>query len=212
MSHSKPRLLVVGSSNTDLVIQCNRLPKPGETLLGGAFTRCAGGKGANQAVAAARAGARVTFVGVHGADDLGRAAKAGLRSEGIDVRYFRERRWVASGVALILIDTLTPNEHEAKTVGAGARRTVVTQGARGVRIGSLLIPAPKVKPVDTVGAGDCFTAWLAVGLAEGLPLEEAARRAVRAASISVTRSGAQASMPYRQEVCELIRGCRREVD
>jgi len=292
MSHSKPRLLVVGSSNTDLVIQCNRLPKPGETLLGGAFTRCAGGKGANQAVAAARAGARVTFVGVHGDDDFGRAAKAGLRSEGIDVRYFRERRWVASGVALILVggrdrqnliavahsandtlgaddvraarpafqradavvaqlevpldavlaaaqlaaeagipfilnpaparklparllrlvDTLTPNEHEAKTVGAGARRTVVTQGARGVRIGSLLIPAPKVKPVDTVGAGDCFTAWLAVGLAEGLPLEEAARRAVRAASISVTRSGAQASMPYRQEVCEMIWGCRREVD
>lgn len=64
MSHSKPRLLVVGSSNTDLVIQCNRLPKPGETLMGGAFTRCAGGKGANQAVAAARAGAQVTFVGV----------------------------------------------------------------------------------------------------------------------------------------------------
>jgi len=282
MSRSKPHLLVVGSSNTDLVIRCAKLPKPGETLLGGAFTRGAGGKGANQAVAAARAGARVTFVGAHGDDDFGRAAKTGLRREGIDVRYFRERRRVPSGVALILVggrdrqnliavarsandslsaadvraaqpafqkadavvaqlevpldavlaaaqladeagipfilnpaparklparllrlvDTLTPNEHEAKTVGTGARRTVVTLGSRGVRIGTLRIPAPKVKPVDTVGAGDCFTAWLAVGLAEGLPIEEAARRAVRAASISVTRPGAQSSMPFRREVMQ----------
>ena len=99
-----------------------------------------------------------------------------------------------------LLDTLTPNEHEVKTVGAGAQRTVVTLGARGVRIGTLLIPAPKVKPVDTVGAGDCFTAWLAVGLAEGRPIKEAARLAVRAASISVTRHGAQTGMPFRHEV------------
>jgi ribokinase len=288
MSPSRPRLLVVGSSNTDLVIQCDRLPKPGETLLGGAFTRCAGGKGANQAVAAARAGARVTFIGAHGDDDFGRAAKTGLRREGIDVRYFRERRGVPSGVALILVggrdrqnliavarsandtlsaedlraarpafqradavvvqlevpldtvlaaaqlaaeagipfilnpaparklpaqllrlvDTLTPNEHEAETVGTGARRTVVTLGARGARIGNLRIPAPKVKPVDTVGAGDCFTAWLAVGLAEGLPLETAAHRSVWAASISVTRHGAQASMPFRHEVLSRSMGRR----
>lgn len=280
MSPSRPHLLVVGSSNTDLVIHCARLPKPGETLLGGAFSRCAGGKGANQAVAAARAGARVTFIGAHGDDDFGRAAKAGLKREGIDVRHFNERRGIPSGVALILVggadrqnliavarsandalsaadvraargafrradavvaqleipleavwaaaelaaeagipfvlnpaparklprrllrlvDTLTPNEHEAKAVGPGARRTVVTLGSRGVRIDDLPIPAPKVKPVDTVGAGDCFTAWLAVGIAEGMPLEISARRAVRAASICVTRPGAQAGMPYRHEV------------
>ncbi|MCG3149672.1 MAG: Ribokinase [Verrucomicrobiae bacterium] len=102
MSHSKPRLLVVGSSNTDLVIQCDRLPKPGETLLGGEFARYAGGKGANQAVAAARAGARVTFVGAHGNDDFGRAAKVGLKREGIDVRYFLPTN-APSGVALILV-------------------------------------------------------------------------------------------------------------
>ena len=280
MSRSKPHLIVVGSSNTDLVIQCDRLPKPGETLLGGAFARFAGGKGANQAVAAARAGARVTFIGAHGNDDFGRAAKAGLRREGIDVRYFRERRQVPSGVALILVggrdrqnliavarsandtlsaadvraarsvfrqadavvaqlevplaavqaaaelaaaagipfilnpaparklpakllrlvDTLTPNEHEVGVVGNGARHTVVTLGARGVRVGKQRFPAPKVKPVDTVGAGDCFTAWLAVGIAEGLSLEDAARRAVNAASIAVTRPGAQPGMPYRREV------------
>ncbi|MEI6083910.1 MAG: PfkB family carbohydrate kinase [Verrucomicrobiota bacterium] len=63
----------------NLAIQCDRLPQPGETLLGGEFTRYAGGKGANQVVAAARAGARVTFIGAHGADDFGRAAKAGLK-------------------------------------------------------------------------------------------------------------------------------------
>ena len=285
MSHSKttrnrPHLIIVGSSNTDLVIQCDRLPQPGETLLGGEFARFAGGKGANQAVAAARAGARVTFIGAHGNDDFGYAAKAGLRREGIDVRFFRERRPAPSGVALILIggrdrhnqiavarsandtlsaadvraarsvfrqadvvvaqlevplpavqaaaelareagipfilnpaparklpakllrlvDTLTPNEHEFKIVGKGARRAVVTLGSQGVRIGKLRIPSPKVKPVDTVGAGDCFTAWLAVGIAEGLSLEDAARRAVRAASIAVTRPGAQPGMPYRREV------------
>ena len=280
MSRSKPHLIVVGSSNTDLVIQCPRLPQPGETLLGGEFARFAGGKGANQAVAAARAGARVTFIGAHGNDDFGRTAKAGLRREGIDVRYFRERRTAPSGVALILVggrdrqnliavahsandtlsaadvraarsifqradaviaqlevplaavlaaaelaaaagipfilnpaparklpakllhlvDTLTPNESEVKVVGTGARRTVITLGERGVLLGKQRIPAPKVKPVDTVGAGDCFTAWLAVGIAEGLPLEVAARRAVRAASIAVTRPGAQPGMPYRREV------------
>jgi len=75
---------VVGSSNTDLVLQCARLPRPGETLSGGEFARYAGGKGANQAVAAARAGARVSFVGMHGRDDFGRAARAGLRREGIE--------------------------------------------------------------------------------------------------------------------------------
>lgn len=249
-------------------------------MRGGELGRYAGGKGANQAVAAARAGARVTFIGAHGVDDFGRAAKAGLRAEGVDVRYFREKQNVPSGVALIilggrdrqnliasarsandalsaadvraaravfrqadavvaqlevplaavqaaaelaaaagipfilnpaparkvpgkllrLVDTLTPNEHEATEIGPGARRTVVTRGARGVQIGKLRIPAPKVKPVDTVGAGDCFTAWLAVGMAEGLSLEDAARRAVRAAAICVTRDGAQPSMPYRREV------------
>lgn len=279
-AHNHPHLIVVGSSNTDLVIQCARLPQPGETLLGGEFARSAGGKGANQAVAAARAGAHVTFIGAHGNDDFGHAAKAGLRREGIDVRYFRERRNVPSGVALILIggrdrqnqiavarsandtlsaadvqaaravfrqadavvaqlevplpavqaaaelavaagipfilnpaparklpakllrlvDTLTPNEHECKVVDTGARRTVVTMGAQGVRLGKLRISAPKVKPVDTVGAGDCFTAWLAVGIAEGLALEDAARRAVQAASIAVTRAGAQPGMPWRLEV------------
>src|SRR5262245_16426505 len=98
-----PKIVVVGSSNTDLVLACDRLPQPGETLLGGEFLRFAGGKGANQAVAAARAGGRVSFVGAHGADDFGEAAVAGLTKEKIDVSGFVTKKKRPSGIALILI-------------------------------------------------------------------------------------------------------------
>jgi ribokinase len=296
---SAPRILLVGSSNTDLVIVCERLPVPGETLLGGRFQRSAGGKGANQAVAAARAGARVVFVGARGEDDFGAAAAAGLRRENIDIRYFKAHKDISSGIALILlggksrenliavarsandllspetvravrpefsrsdvivaqleipltavkeaamlaseerkpfllnpaparalpkslfrlVHTLTPNEHEAailtgeqsperagkKLLKAGCRHVVITLGAQGAMLvdgsGIHHFPAPKVKPVDTVGAGDCFTGWLASGIAEGLTMEQAVERAVRAAGISITRPGAQDAMPRREEVC-----------
>ena len=69
----KPRILVIGSSNTDLIIKAARIPKPGETILGGEFARAAGGKGANQAVAAARAGGAVTFIARVGRDANGEA-------------------------------------------------------------------------------------------------------------------------------------------
>lgn len=295
----KPPVLVVGSSNTDLVLSCPRLPSPGETLLGGDFRQFHGGKGANQAVAAARAGARVTFVGARGDDDFGRKAAEALRREKIDVGPFAVHKGTSSGIALILlggksreniigvarsandalstkdlakavpyfraarivvaqletplavvaeaarlarkfavpfllnpaparrlprpllrlVDTLTPNEHEAalltgeadveraglSLVRAGCRRIVITMGAQG----ALLVTAdrvrhfaaPKVKAVDTVGAGDCLTAWLAVGLAEGMTLDSAIARALNAASLSVTRPGAQTSFPRRKEVC-----------
>jgi len=293
-----PRIVVVGSSNTDLVINAPRLPAPGETVAGGPLLRHGGGKGANQAVAAARAGARVTFVGARGDDDFGAAAASALRREGIDLAYFTARRGSGSGVALIIVggrerenqitiarsandllrpadvarassaiakagavvaqlevplaavtqaaklarrnhvplilnpapvrklpasllrqvSVLVPNEHEAalltgqrdpkraakKLLALGCGAIVITLGAKGALITERgefhTIPAPKVKPVDTVGAGDCFTGWLATGIAEGLPLIEAAKRAAHAASISVTRPGAQASMPNRREV------------
>ncbi|MFZ0710866.1 MAG: ribokinase, partial [Terrimicrobiaceae bacterium] len=267
MGHT-PRILLFGSSNTDLVIVCDRLPAPGETLLGGKFQRTAGGKGANQAVAAARAGARVVFVGARGEDDFGAVAAAGLRREKIDLRHFKAHKDVSSGIALILlggksrenliavarsandlvsgetvrsvrsefaksdvvvtqleiplpavkeaarlaseqqipfllnpaparalpksllrlVHTLTPNEHEAailtgesnperageKLLKAGCRNVVITLGAKGALLvdgsGAHRFPAPKVKPVDTVGAGDCFTGWLATGIAESLTM------------------------------------------
>ncbi len=77
-------VLVVGSINVDLVVTLARLPEPGETVTGGEFARHAGGKGANQAVAAARAGARVRFVGAVGDDDLGAAAVDALAAEGVE--------------------------------------------------------------------------------------------------------------------------------
>lgn len=292
------RVVVVGSSNTDLVLGCNRLPKPGETLLGGVLSRFGGGKGANQAVAAARAGAAVTFVGARGDDDFGRQATSSLQGEGVEVRFFRVLPGVPSGVAVILLggrdrqnqivvaksandkvsaamvakaapairrsaavvaqleipvpavlaaarlaarfkvpfvlnpaparplppallkltDTLVPNEHEARVLTGqsdparaarvllrgGCLRVVITLGKRGALLadpsGIRRLKAVRVKPVDTVGAGDCFTAWLAVGLAEGCDLDDAARRAMRAAAIAVTRPGAQAGMPGRDEV------------
>lgn len=298
-----PRIVVIGSSNTDLVLTCSRLPHPGETVMGGPLARLAGGKGANQAVAAARAGARVTFVGAHGDDEFGRAAKSALRAEGIDVRHFVKRSGVGSGIALILVGgksrenliavaqsandtldaadvlraekaiaaadavvaqlevplpaviaaaelaaahhrpfilnpaparklpasllrlvhTLTPNETEAalltgKSDPAAAAKTLLSKGCRQVvvtlgRSGALLqnanasqvIPAPKVRALDTVGAGDCFTAWLAVGIATGMDSSRAVAQAVTAASLCVTRHGAQASMPRASEVLELER-------
>ncbi|RKX35537.1 MAG: ribokinase [Verrucomicrobia bacterium] len=294
----RPRIVVVGSSNTDLVVLVERLPNPGETLLGGGFKQYAGGKGANQAVAAARAGARVAFVGRCGADDLGAKTCMGLHREGINLSYFVEDESRSSGVALIMIggresenlivvaqsandgvgrsdvmaasdtirlagavvaqlevpleavetaaelaretgipfilnpaparelpagllnkvDVLVPNRHEVSLLAGkddvdeaaeellkrGCREVVVTLGGQGVQIynsgGRVDVPAVKVDAVDTVGAGDCFTGWLAVGIAEGLSMEASVRQAVKAAAISVTREGAQPSMPKRDEV------------
>src|SRR5437667_9306946 len=84
---TKNRVLVIGSSNTDMVVKAARIPKPGETILGGEFATCAGGKGANQAVAAVRAGAKVTFIGSVGRDVFGERALAGLKADGINVNY-----------------------------------------------------------------------------------------------------------------------------
>ena len=103
----KPDILVIGSSNTDMVVFCDRLPNPGETILGGQFQMFGGGKGANQAVAAARAGGKVSFLGAYGADTFGEAARERLLKEGINVDYFQCVRDVPSGVALILVDGVT---------------------------------------------------------------------------------------------------------
>lgn len=302
----EPRIVVVGSSNRDLALLCPELPRPGQTVRGADLQISAGGKGANQAVAAARAGAAVGFVGLHGDDDWGKRARKGLEQEGIDCRFFRQRSGVPSGVALILIggrekeniiavarsandaldagdieqaeglfaeadlvvaqleiplgavtaaaemadklkipfvlnpapaallpesllhlvDTLVPNETEAemltgerdpeRAAGAllvrGCRRAVLTLGAAGALLAERndirRFPAPAVQPVDTVGAGDCFVGWLAVGLARGLPAPQAVTHAVAAASLAVTRTGAQEAMPYRREVERAVKRSR----
>jgi len=99
-----PQILVIGSSNTDLTIKVARIPKPGETILGGKFARADGGKGANQAVAAARAGGKVAFIARIGCDANGEQALANFAAEGIDVKHVIRGAKFPSGVAFILID------------------------------------------------------------------------------------------------------------
>lgn len=97
------KIVVAGSSNTDMILQMDHIPRPGETILGGQFSMAAGGKGANQAVAAARAGGHVTFLARVGCDMFGRQAVDGFRRDGIDVRYVIEDEQAPSGVALIFV-------------------------------------------------------------------------------------------------------------
>ncbi|MFW6162990.1 MAG: PfkB family carbohydrate kinase, partial [Planctomycetota bacterium] len=98
------RVVVVGSSNTDMVIRSQRLPRPGESVVAGHFYMAAGGKGANQAVAAARAGAQVTLVAKVGQDMFGDQAVAGFEREGIDCSWVARDPEAPSGIALILVD------------------------------------------------------------------------------------------------------------
>jgi ribokinase len=99
-----PRLTVVGSINLDLVLQAERLPRPGETVSGASFARVPGGKGANQAVAAARLGAEVALVGCVGRDELAEDALAGLRGAGVADRWLAKD--APTGIALITVDAM----------------------------------------------------------------------------------------------------------
>lgn len=305
-----PSVVVVGGSNTDLVVQAPRFPKPGESVIGGVFAKFQGGKGANQAVAAARSGARASFIGRVGNDDFGREALAMLAAEGINLHFTHRDEINATGVALIIVDAggeneivvalgannalstdqidqalevistadavlcqleiplqtvihlaevtertgrrlvfnpapavqlpdhvypcvdvITPNLGElglltgmpvetldeieqaaAALLRKGCGAVVVTQGSQGslsvTPEESWWTEAMRVDARDTVGAGDCFSANLAVALAEGKILKEAVSFATVAAAISVTRLGAQPSMPYRAEIDEILTGLR----
>jgi ribokinase len=303
---SKHSILVVGSSNTDMIIKVQRIPKPGETILGGEFASAAGGKGANQAVGAARAGGAVTFIARVGGDMFGDKAVAGFVADGINVKHIVRDRTSPSGVALIFVGQngensiavasganarltpadlqqarsafgkadvvvlqletplktveaaaklaadagarvilnpaparplpngllrrlflLTPNESEAELLtgiavndeGAAAKaadallrrgveNVILTLGARGAfiagRQGRGMVKGYKVKAVDTTAAGDVFNGTLAVALAEGKSLLDAAQFASAAAAISVTRLGAQTSAPTRKEIDRML--------
>jgi ribokinase len=299
MDAGAPRVVVVGSVNADLVVSTATLPGPGETVAGGTFARHGGGKGANQAVAAARLGAAVTLVAAVGDDDLGAAALEELAAEGIDVAAVAREAGMATGVALIVVDragentvtvasganealdgervaaalagsldgargvVLLGHEVEEAAVLAGARaargagwivvlnpaparpigdelaalaplltpnateaaaltgeadpeaaaatlaaRTgapvLVTLGADGALLHedgrAERIPAPRVDVVDTTGAGDTLNGALAVELARGVPLRDAARAAVAAAALSTRAAGARGGMPRRDEL------------
>jgi ribokinase len=302
------RVIVVGSVNVDLVVTTERLPGRGETVTGGRFARHPGGKGGNQAVAAARLGATTAFVGAVGDDAFGAEARAALEAEGVDVEGLLTLPGEATGVALIVVDlagensiavagganaalgtiqvraalrrlALTPSDvvlvgheirsgatHEALRLGrlAGAttilnpapvgglepptlaladiltpnegelaalagtdggpaaaakrlvgrdqapRSVLVSLGARGAILvagrQSTVIPAGHVEVKDSVGAGDTLNGALAADLAAGRPVIEAARRAVVAASLAVTKVGARGGMPTAAELAAAIDG------
>jgi len=145
-------IVVVGSSNTDMIIQLDRIPHPGETILGGAFSSAAGGKGANQAVGAARAGGNVTFVARVGKDMFGDQALAGFRRDGINVsRVFRDVA-APSGVALIFVAKDGKNSI-AVAGGANAKLSPadVKKAAKAIRSATVLV-AQLETPLATVQA------------------------------------------------------------
>ena len=298
----KPTIYIIGSSNTDMVIKSDKLPAPGETVIGGSFMMSAGGKGANQAVAAAKLGAKVLFVSKVGNDIFGKQALQGFTDVGIDTGFVFTDPDYASGIALILVDRdgensisvasgananlhfsevekainsvqpedivllqleipidtvnktvkfcsekgakiilnpapaqkldesyfkylsiITPNETEAEIL-TGIKVTdletakqaandfhskeilevIITLGSKGAFYSNkdiqVLIPSPKVVAEDSTAAGDIFNGALCVAISEGQAIEEAIAFACKAASISVTRMGAQTSAPTRKEV------------
>ena len=296
------KIVVLGSTNTDMVIAGRKLPAPGETVSGGKFMMAPGGKGANQAVAVARLSRKkgvCEFIAKVGADLFGRETALRMKKDGIDAKLVIDGK-EPSGTALILVDSrgqnvisvalgangalhekdiapyrkdiedaavlllqletpmktvcaaakwahansvpvilnpapaatlpkrlygcidwITPNETEAEILTGvkvtdaasagmatdvflkrGVKHVVITMGAKGVYCGDgrRIYPARKVKAVDSVAAGDTFNGALAVGIAEGKSSENAIAFAQNAAAISVTRFGAQPSIPFRREI------------
>ena len=296
------KILVLGSTNMDFVVEVDRMPQVGETLMSLRFDRIPGGKGANQACACARLGGDITFLSAVGQDDLGEKALAQLIDSGADCTevarvgslstgmaiiyvdrvgnnsivvvpgangacdrtYLRQKQPLLSGADILLaqleipadgvyealrqahamgkntilnpapapesipddvlctLDYITPNETEldkltgcgAETIGQirsgaqalldrGVGNVIVTLGSRGAYFKNQsmerLFPAPKVQAVDTTAAGDTFNGALAVKIAEGADICQAISFANCAAALSVSRKGAQVSVPYRPE-------------
>lgn len=298
----KKHILIVGSLNMDLVVRSPRHPQPGETILGGEFQTFPGGKGANQAVAAARLGASVEMIGRVGSDAFGDALLSTIAQDGVSTNHV-QRDSAATGVALITVDAhgqntivvasganahvspqdvddaagsfenasalvlqlecplptviravelakahripvilnpapaqqlptdlltqvdyLIPNQTELELLSGGItdlnqairwrkdqgiRCLIVTLGGDGVwssdETGTHSLPAFKVTPIDTVAAGDAFVGAFAVAISEGLSLDEALRWGSAAGAISVTRAGAQPSLPTRAELEKFLR-------
>lgn len=144
------RVIVFGSINSDLVVRVARLPRPGETVLGGEFAVHGGGKGANQAIAAARAGAAVVMAGCLGEDAYGAERLADLRDEGIDVAHVRRRPDAASGVALIGVDAAGQNSIMV-AAGANSRVTPTMAEALPLAAGDVLLTQLEL-PVAAVAA------------------------------------------------------------
>lgn len=180
-------IVVLGSTNMDLVTCVEQTPQRGETLTGREFRTIPGGKGANQAIAAARADATVSVIGAVGNDTYG----AHLRST-LEPPHSRLR---SSGGTPIGVDTALLEGVPAVVVTLGAAGSLyLARDAEPLAVGD-----PQVTAVDSTGAGDTFVGALAVALGEERPIRETLTWAAAAAALSVQRPGASASMPYRSE-------------
>ncbi len=175
-----PRIVIVGSSGTDMIIKLDRIPRPGETLLGGEFHVTGGGKGANQAVSAARAGGHVAFVARLGQDEFGKQAVAAFAKERINVDHIYLDRKVSTGVALIFVD-----KHGENSIG-------VAPGANG-----------RLSPADLKKARKIFSGASVMVVQLEIPLET-----VQTATLLAAKSGARVILnpaPARALPDELLR-------
>jgi len=180
----KPRIVVVGSSNTDMILQLDRIPRAGETVLGGEFTIAAGGKGANQAVAAARAGGEVTFVARLGRDVLGEQALAGFRRDGIQTECVGRDPKAPSGVALIFV---ARDGENCIAVAGGANGRLssadVRRAKRFIRRASSVLLQLEI-PLETVESAAAIAAAAGVRvILNPAPARELPDRLLRAVSI-----------------------------
>ena len=149
---SSSSILVVGSSNTDMIIKLDRIPRPGETILGGAFVTAAGGKGANQAVGAARAGGQVAFIARVGQDMFGDQAVAGFVKDGINVDHVSRDKTNPSGVALIFVAKDGENSI-AVAGGANAKLSPAdVRKAKAAFAGASVLVMQLETPLETVQA------------------------------------------------------------
>lgn len=159
MHHQPPRIVVVGSLNMDLVLRCHRLPQRGETVMGDGVEQIPGGKGGNQATAAARLGARVAMIGCVGDDVFGDELRSSLQREGIDVTNLRTVPDTGSGMALITV------EH------SGQNTIVVEPGAN-----ALFSPADVQAAEETIAAADVLLLQLEVPILTNVAAVEIARK------------------------------------
>jgi ribokinase len=180
------KVAVVGSLNMDLIIRANRIPQPGETILGGRFHTAPGGKGANQAVAAARLGGQVSMIGRIGEDAFGKALRENLDMAGVDTRYIVQDPQCATGVALIVVDD------------AGENSIVVASGAN-----MKLTPADVEASAQAIRSADV----LLLQLESPLEVVQRAAQIARTANVTVVLNPAPARLfppEFLQEIDILI--------
>ncbi len=196
----KTNIVVVGSSNTDMVIRVPRLPAPGETVLGGTYSVSAGGKGANQAVAAARAGGRVAFIAKVGRDDFGSRAIEGFQRAGIDTTWVSQDPDAPSGVAMIYVDAEGENSI-AVAAGANERLSEVDiLSAKEVIAGATVLLVQMEIPLKTVEAAVSTAAEAGVQvILNPAPAQPLSREILRHVSV-LTPNETEAALLLRETI------------